>query len=226
MIIDAIYAGIISGRMDQVNGRFSVDWVVGRDLDVGGSELRDLGMRLENWYAVWCHITPDTWTDHLLQLDTHRCEMTQDLLSSLDSSITQSRARSIAIHGADQMQQHQRFAAYEAFATGQKSAAGGSAGRKLKQQQGNRQSVNASGSAGGSGGSGWSDQAASSEKQHFDAQGSLDPRPVPSHTRNTRAQGRRGPGQQVAGEEALQQGGGATAGIDLTTSEGSSRIRT
>jgi COP9 signalosome complex subunit 7 len=52
LIIDAIYAGIISGRMDQVNGRFSVDWVVGRDLDVGGSELRDLGMRLENWYVL------------------------------------------------------------------------------------------------------------------------------------------------------------------------------
>jgi hypothetical protein len=31
--------------MDQANGRFSVDWVVGRDLDVGGSELRDLGFR-------------------------------------------------------------------------------------------------------------------------------------------------------------------------------------
>jgi COP9 signalosome complex subunit 7 len=52
LIIDAIYAGIISGRMDQVNGRFSVDWVVGRDLDVGGSELRDLGMRLENWCVL------------------------------------------------------------------------------------------------------------------------------------------------------------------------------
>jgi COP9 signalosome complex subunit 7 len=52
LIIDAIYAGIISGHMDQVNGRFSVDWVVGRDLDVGGSELRDLGMRLENWYVL------------------------------------------------------------------------------------------------------------------------------------------------------------------------------
>ncbi|KAJ9107323.1 hypothetical protein QFC21_000773 [Naganishia friedmannii] len=111
LIIDSIYAGIISGRMDQINARFSVDWVLGRDLDVGGSGLRDLGMRLENW-----------------------CEMTENLLSSLDIKIAQSRAETIATKALAVQQEQERFNAYHAFSlTGKAKGNKGDKQHRLQQ---------------------------------------------------------------------------------------------
>jgi hypothetical protein len=140
--------------------------------------------------------------------------MTQDLLSSLDTTIAQTRARAIATHAYTDVQQKQRFAAYDAYAAGLKSTGGGSTNRKSKQSQGSRQFASNSGSASGPG---WLDQVSESlEGQQADAH-HVDHN-VPSHSRNTRAQGRKA--ATTLGEMALGM-------IDRTnTAEGSSRIRT
>lgn len=140
--------------------------------------------------------------------------MTQDLLSSLDTTIAQTRAQTIATHAYTDAQQQQRFAAYDAYAAGLKSAGAGSTNRKSKQPQGSRQYASNSGSAGGSG---WLDQVSGSlEGQQSDAH-PVDHN-VPSHSRNTRAQGRKA--ATSIGEMAL----GMIA--NATNADGSSRIRT
>ncbi|KAI5455251.1 hypothetical protein NCC49_000067 [Naganishia albida] len=189
LIIDAIYAGIISGRMDQVNERFSVDWVLGRDLSVGGSELRDLGKRLDNW-----------------------CEMTENLLSSLDTTIARSRAQTVASNAFAHKQQQERFNAYDTFSAALSAKNANSSKKQPQQSQVNRRGLEGSAQMPGS----------------FGAPGEAAPEgsapTSPSRARNTQTQGQ----QPTAGSEVLQEGGssGPTVAEEGQNGSGPSRVRT
>lgn len=48
VVIDAIYAGLLSGRLDQQKARFHVDWVIGRDV-AGDEEIVTMEKQLAEW---------------------------------------------------------------------------------------------------------------------------------------------------------------------------------
>lgn len=58
IIIDAMYAGVLSGRLDQRMQRLEVDGVMGRDVR-GNAEIGKLATALQDWSSI---------TDHLLQM--------------------------------------------------------------------------------------------------------------------------------------------------------------
>ncbi|KAJ9123702.1 hypothetical protein QFC24_003476 [Naganishia onofrii] len=197
LIIDSIYAGIISGRMDQASARFSVDWVLGRDLDVGGSGLRDLGMRLENWYVADSIQVPwspmqTTFVSKMLSGTSVRCEMTENLLSSLDIKIAQSRAETIATKALADHQEQERFAAYHAFSLTGK-VKGNKGDKQQRQQQNQPPQSGATFNGNNASGSNLQDQTAplgqGNNEQNLMAE--IDPSMILGTGRNTRSQGRK-----------------------------------
>jgi hypothetical protein len=197
LIIDSIYAGIISGRMDQASARFSVDWVLGRDLDVGGSGLRDLGMRLENWYVAdsiqvpWSPVQT-TYVSKMLSGTSVRCEMTENLLSSLDIKIAQSRAETIATKALADHQEQERFAAYHAFSLTGK-VKGNKGDKQQRQQQNQPPQSGATFNGNNASGSNLQNQTAplgqGNNEQNLMAE--IDPSMILGTGRTTRSQGRK-----------------------------------
>lgn len=47
LIIDAIYAGLLGGKMHQQEQTLHIDWVTGRD--VRQEQIADVKLRLETW---------------------------------------------------------------------------------------------------------------------------------------------------------------------------------
>lgn len=60
VIIESIYSGLLSGRLDQKRGRFHVDGVMGRDVD-GEEELKKMEAQLFEWSV-------SSWTQMLLYM--------------------------------------------------------------------------------------------------------------------------------------------------------------
>ena len=47
LIISSVYNGLVRGKLNQREGKFTVQWVMGRDLRPG--ELEDILVKLKNW---------------------------------------------------------------------------------------------------------------------------------------------------------------------------------
>ena len=47
LVIDAMYAGLLGGRMDHQAGTLHVEWMAGRDISKGEVEI--LKSQLDNW---------------------------------------------------------------------------------------------------------------------------------------------------------------------------------
>lgn len=141
-----------------------------------------------------------------------RCEMTENLLSSLDTTIARSRAQTVASHAFATMQQQERFNAYEVFSATLSAKNAGSNKKQPQQPQGNRRGPGGSAQMPGSfGGPGKAAPAGSGPTS-------------PSQTRIARSQGKKPPG----GNEVPQEGGssGATGTEEGQNGGGPSRVRT
>lgn len=142
----------------------------------------------------------------------NRCEMTENLLSSLDTTIARSRAQTVASNAFAHKQQQERFNAYDTFSAALSAKNANSSKKQPQQSQVNRRGLEGSAQMPGS----------------FGAPGEAAPEgsapTSPSRARNTQTQGQ----QPTAGSEVLQEGGssGPTVAEEGQNGSGPSRVRT
>lgn len=144
--------------------------------------------------------------------------MTENLLSSLDVTIARSRAQTIASHALAGRQQQDRFDAYDAFTAALKAKVG-ALNKKQPQHPGGRA---------GPGGPAGLEQAPGPFGASVIPSQTVHDATSPTHTRNSRSQGRN-PAPPVVGHEASQEGGSAGdtgASEDQNGGAGSARVRT
>jgi hypothetical protein len=146
--------------------------------------------------------------------------MTENLLSSLDTTIARSRAQTVASHAFANKQQQDRFDAYETYTAALKAKTANSTRKHPQQPQGNR---------GGPSGPAKAAQMPGSFGTGVEPSQGVNGPPSPSQTRNTRSLGRKP--VPFAGEEVSQEGGlsadaGTGDGQNGNGGGGPSRVRT
>lgn len=144
--------------------------------------------------------------------------MTENLLSSLDTTIARSRAQTVASHAFANKQQQDRFDAYEAYTVALKAKSGNLNKKQPQQPQANR---------GGPSGPARPAQMPGSTGTGGDPLQGVNGPPSPSQTRDTRSQGRK---TAPPAEQEVSPEGGLTAeagtGEGQNGGGGPSRVRT
>jgi COP9 signalosome complex subunit 7 len=117
LIIDAIYQDVITGKLDQKEQQFEVEYIIGRDLEPG--KIESILVALKTWFVTFVyHIVCVCVCADLVS----RANTTSSVLSALDEKLTSLAACAVAKHKQDEEYDRELAATIKNVAEKQKEA--------------------------------------------------------------------------------------------------------